>query len=135
MKKTSLFRLTLATALTARAENLTLSAVIQESLQNSPEVQKAQSAAREAEEEAGVTGEMTALPLGHYRYIKDKAGAALPIRVEVFALRVTGQHQTWPEQGTRKSLWLPPDRAAARVAETGLKDILTNFRASRVNVA
>ena len=48
MKKTSLFLLTLATALTARAENLTLSAVIQESLQNSPEVQKAQSAAREA---------------------------------------------------------------------------------------
>jgi len=40
--------LLLGTALPARAENLTLSAVIQESQQNSPEVQKAQSAAREA---------------------------------------------------------------------------------------
>ena len=50
----------------------------------------AASAAREAEEEAGVTGEVTPLPLGHYRYIKDKAGAALPIRVEVFALKVHG---------------------------------------------
>lgn len=95
----------------------------------------AASAAREAEEEAGVTGEMTALPLGHYRYIKDKAGSALPIRVEVFALKVTGQRPAWAEKGTRKLLWLPPDQAAARVAETGLKNILMNFRASRVNVA
>jgi len=95
----------------------------------------AESAAREAEEEAGVVGEITALPLGHYRYIKDKAGSALPIRVEVFALKVTGQHPTWPEKGTRKLLWLPPDQAAQRVAETGLKNILTNFRASRVSVA
>jgi 8-oxo-dGTP pyrophosphatase MutT (NUDIX family) len=95
----------------------------------------ADSAAREAEEEAGVTGEVTALPLGHYRYIKDKQGAALPIRVEVFALKVTGQHHTWPEKGTRKLLWLPPDQASHRVAETGLKNILANFRASRVAAA
>ncbi|HXS07412.1 MAG TPA: NUDIX hydrolase [Rhizomicrobium sp.] len=95
----------------------------------------AQSAAIEAAEEAGVTGEVAALPLGHYRYIKDKQGAALPIRVEVFALKVTAQAESWPEKGTRKLLWLPPDQAAGRVAETGLKNILTNFRASRVNVA
>ena len=93
------------------------------------------SAAREAEEEAGITGDVAALPLGHYRYIKDKAGAALPIRVEVFALKVTGQHQTWPERDTRKLLWLPPDQAAKRVAETGLKNILANFRPSRVAAA
>lgn len=93
------------------------------------------SAAREAEEEAGVTGEVAAMPLGHYRYIKDKAGEALPIRVEVFALKVTGQHKAWLEKGTRKLLWLPPDRAAERVAETGLKNILANFRPSRVVAA
>ena len=95
-------------------------------------VSLAQSAAIEAHEEAGVSGEMAPLPLGHYRYIKDKAGSALPIRVEVFALRVTGQQDAWPEKGARKLLWLPPDQAAQRVAEAGLKDILRNFRASRV---
>ena len=95
----------------------------------------ADSAAREAEEEAGVTGEVTALPLGHYRYIKDKQGLALPIRVEVFALKVTGQHHVWPEKETRKLLWLPPDKAAHRVLEAGLKNILANFRASRVVAA
>ena len=94
-----------------------------------------QSAAREAEEEAGVTGDTAALPLGHYRYIKDKQGSALPIRVEVFALKATGQHPVWPEQNARKLLWLPPDQAAHRVAEPGLKNILMNFRASRVAIA
>ena len=46
-----------------------------------------------------------------------------------------GQHEIWPEKGTRKMLWLPPDQAAQRVAETGLKNILANFRASRTAVA
>jgi len=95
----------------------------------------AESAALEALEEAGLKGEMSVPPLGHYRYIKDKQGAALPIRVEVFALKVTEQSQAWPEMGTRKMLWLPPDQAARRVAEAGLKDILMNFRASRVVAA
>ena len=95
----------------------------------------ADSAAMEAMEEAGMKGEMAALPLGHYRYIKDKQGSALPIRVEVFALKVTAQDHSWPEKGTRTLLWLPPDQAADRVAETGLKNILANFRASRVAAA
>jgi len=95
----------------------------------------AESAAREAEEEAGMTGELAALALGHYRYIKDKQGAALPIRVDVFALKVTGQHPVWPEKDTRKLLWLPPNQAAHRVAEAGLKTILMNFRASRAAAA
>ena len=95
----------------------------------------AQSAANEALEEAGMKGDVSAPPLGHYRYIKDKQGAALPIRVEVFALKVTEQSHVWPEKGTRKVLWLPPDQAAHRVAEAGLKNILMNFRASRVVAA
>ena len=95
----------------------------------------AESAALEALEEAGMKGEVSAPPLGHYRYIKDKQGAALPIRVEVFALKVTEQSHVWPEKGTRKVLWLPPDQAAHRVAEAGLKNILMNFRASRVVAA
>jgi 8-oxo-dGTP pyrophosphatase MutT (NUDIX family) len=95
----------------------------------------AESAAREALEEAGIKGEVWAQPLGHYRYIKDKQGSALPIRVEVFALNVTEESHAWPEKGTRKLLWLPPDQAAHRVVEAGLKNILMNFRASRVVAA
>jgi 8-oxo-dGTP pyrophosphatase MutT (NUDIX family) len=92
----------------------------------------AESAAMEALEEAGVKGEVAMPPLGHYRYIKDKAGLALPIRVEVFALKVMEQAPAWPEKNARQLLWLPPEQAADRVAETGLKDIVANFRASRV---
>ena len=95
----------------------------------------AESAAMEALEEAGVKGELAPPPLGHYRYIKDKQGSALPIRVEVFALKVLEQSEAWPEKGTRKLLWLAPDQAAHRVAEAGLKNILMNFRASRVVAA
>ena len=80
-------------------------------------------------------GEVAMPPLGHYRYIKDKQGSALPIRVEVFALKVMEESHAFPEKGTRKTVWLAPDQAARRVAEADLKNILINFRASRVVAA
>ena len=95
----------------------------------------AESAALEALEEAGMKGEVATPPLGHYRYIKDKQGSALPIRVEVFALKVMEESHAFPEKGTRKTVWLAPDQAARRVAEADLKNILINFRASRVVAA
>jgi 8-oxo-dGTP pyrophosphatase MutT (NUDIX family) len=87
----------------------------------------AQSAAREALEEAGVTGEIAAEPFGHYHYLKEKAGSALPCRVEIFPLHVTGNRRTFAERGTRELLWLPAEQAVARVDEAGLKRILQSF--------
>ena len=93
-----------------------------------PGLSLAQSAAVEAHEEAGVIGEVSPAALGHYRYIKDKAGSALPVRVDVFALKMTGQSPHWAEKGVRKLLWLPPAQAAHRVAEPGLKQLLLHFK-------
>jgi 8-oxo-dGTP pyrophosphatase MutT (NUDIX family) len=84
----------------------------------------AQSAAREAFEEAGVTGTVAAEPIGAYHYLKEKKDGGMPCRVDVFALQVTGQADDYPEKGQRSLAWMSLDQAAARVAEPGLREIL-----------
>jgi 8-oxo-dGTP pyrophosphatase MutT (NUDIX family) len=91
----------------------------------------AASAAREALEEAGVTGEIAPEPIGHYHYIKEKAGYALPVKVEIFSLKVTEQRQVWAEKGAREIVWLPVELAAARVAERSLRSLLLDFGKTR----
>jgi len=88
----------------------------------------AQSAAREAMEEAGVIGRAAQAPLGHYHYLKTKSdGTILPCRVSVFALAVGGQHREWAEKGARELAWLPLAQATRRVSEPGLAQILRDF--------
>jgi 8-oxo-dGTP pyrophosphatase MutT (NUDIX family) len=96
-----------------------------------PGLSLAQSAANEALEEAGVAGTVAEQPIGRYHYLKDKNGSALPCAVEIFPLFVTEQRDSWPEKGSRELLWLPAERAAAKVAEQGLKRILADFRKAR----
>jgi 8-oxo-dGTP pyrophosphatase MutT (NUDIX family) len=96
-----------------------------------PGLTLAQSAAREALEEAGVTGTVTDEPIGRYHYLKEKSGSALPCAVEIFPLFVTGQRRSWAERGERELLWLPAEQAVTKVAEQGLKRILVNFRKAR----
>ena len=86
-----------------------------------------ESAAREAFEEAGITGNMEATPIGLYHYLKEKRGAGMPCRVEVFALEVIAQAEDFPEKGQRRLAWLSLEQAAARVAEPGLRQILRDF--------
>jgi 8-oxo-dGTP pyrophosphatase MutT (NUDIX family) len=89
----------------------------------------AENAAREAFEEAGVTGKVDAEPAGSFHYLKEKKdGAAVPCSVEVFALAVTRQLDDWPEKGAREMVWLSPEEAAARVSEPGLRQLLKSFR-------
>jgi 8-oxo-dGTP pyrophosphatase MutT (NUDIX family) len=96
-----------------------------------PELTAAESAAREAFEEAGVTGKISAQPVGTYHYLKEKKdGGGVPCRVEVFALAVTKQAHDWSEKGARDVAWLPLDQAAARVGEPGLRQVLKAFRKS-----
>lgn len=91
-----------------------------------------ESAAREAEEEAGVTGTVSDTPIGEYYYMKArKGGLALPCRVSVFALHVSGQKKGFAEQGTRDMLWLPPQEASSQVSDPGLAHIILNFGKSR----
>ena len=93
------------------------------------ELSPADNAAREAFEEAGVTGKINAEPVGSYHYLKEKKdGGGMPCTVKVFALAVTKQLEDWPEKGARELLWLPPEQAAAKVSEPALRQLLKNFR-------
>lgn len=89
----------------------------------------AESAAREAFEEAGITGKIARQPLGCYHYLKArKDGGGVPCSVDVFALEVDLQLDDWPEKGAREILWLPLDEAADQVSELGLRQLLRDFR-------
>jgi 8-oxo-dGTP pyrophosphatase MutT (NUDIX family) len=91
-----------------------------------------QTAAAEANEEAGVVGEIGRTPIGHFHYLKEKRGAAHPCRVDVYSLRVTLEQDRWPEMHKRQRLWLPPEEAASRVAEPELRHLILTFPAFAV---
>lgn len=89
----------------------------------------AENAAREAFEEAGVTGKIAAHPVGHYHYLKERReGSGMPVRVDVFALAVTKQLDDWPEKGQRSMIWVPLSDAIARISEPGVRQVLKNFQ-------
>ena len=93
------------------------------------ELTPAENAAREAFEEAGVTGKVAPEPVGSFHYFKEKKdGGGMPCSVDVFALAVTKQLDDWPEKGSRQLLWLPPEQAAVKVSEPALRQLLKNFR-------
>lgn len=93
------------------------------------ELTAAENAAREAFEEAGVTGKIGTSPVGHYHYLKERReGGGIPVSVDVFALAVTRQLDEWPEKGRRSMIWVPLDQAAAKVLEPGLRSVLRYFR-------
>jgi 8-oxo-dGTP pyrophosphatase MutT (NUDIX family) len=93
-----------------------------------PELTAAENAAREAFEEAGVTGRIGSEPVGRYHYLKEKReGTGTPVSVDVFALAVTKQLDDWPEKGQRSMIWVPLDQAAAKISEPGLRGVLKDF--------
>jgi 8-oxo-dGTP pyrophosphatase MutT (NUDIX family) len=63
-------------------------------------------AAREAREEAGVTGEVGAEPLGSYRDWKSRDGGRIVIEVVLYAMRVEEQFREWDERGERYRHWV-----------------------------
>lgn len=87
------------------------------------------SAAREAFEEAGVSGQVTKKALGVYHYDKRlRSGRLQHVRVQVFALAVDTEREDFPETGQRELAWLQPAEAALRVDEPELKTLLAGFR-------
>lgn len=88
-----------------------------------------QSAAREALEEAGVTGEIGVKSIGRYRYDKRLPDNTTKLcTVEVFPLKVTRQRNTWPEQHQRRREWLRVEEASELVSETGLRPLIRTWR-------
>ena len=81
----------------------------------------------EAWEEAGLRGSVAPMPLGHYRYIKQTETADIPVVATLYGMRVTGMARNYPERGQRKRKWLSPKKAAARLTEPDLAQIVRSF--------
>jgi 8-oxo-dGTP pyrophosphatase MutT (NUDIX family) len=91
----------------------------------------AEMAAREAFEEAGVTGEVGPGPIADFLYLKRlHLFYWARCRVEVYPLRANCQHLTWPEQASRRSIWLDPGKAAAKVRKPQLARVLRTIASS-----
>lgn len=90
----------------------------------------AASAAREAWEEAGVTGQTGTAPLGLYSYDKVLAPeASLPCAVAVFPLRVEELAAKFPERKERRRKWFDAAKAARKVAEPELRALFQSLAA------
>jgi 8-oxo-dGTP pyrophosphatase MutT (NUDIX family) len=82
------------------------------------------SAACEALEEAGVTGQVFREALGSYRYDKRLAfGQIVALEVMVYPLRVETQRPDWREIGQREQLWASLARAE-QLVEPALRPLL-----------
>lgn len=86
-------------------------------------------ASREACEEAGLEGAVSAVSLGSYDYHKRlHYFFSVPCTVDVYALRVERQRVDWPEREWRTLRWLSLAEAASMVREEGLARIIAGFR-------
>jgi 8-oxo-dGTP pyrophosphatase MutT (NUDIX family) len=87
-----------------------------------------QTALQEAWEEAGVTGDADPLSLGQYHYLKVMGpDRTIPCLVSVFGVRVVRLRARFPERKERRRKWYPLEKAAAKVEEPALRDILAGF--------
>lgn len=85
-------------------------------------------AEREAEEEAGLTGQMARNEAGRYFYAKVmKIGPAVACEVKVYPLEVTAVADKWKEKGMRERQWFAAAEAARLVDEPDLGDIIRRF--------
>lgn len=97
----------------------------------------AETAAREAYEEAGVHGEISSHPIGSFDYYKNDLPAECinQFTVAVYALHFVERAKDWPEREQRVCEWVSPHQAAERVVEIDLKRILLGFDGSLAAIA
>ena len=89
----------------------------------------AQTAEREAYEEAGVKGTISTTPLGSFVYDKRlRAGALSSATVEVYAMRVEKELKKWPEQSERRLQWMSIPEAVEAVEERGMAALLSRLQ-------
>lgn len=88
----------------------------------------AQSALKEAWEEAGVIGKPRDMCLGLFSYRKDFDGDLdLPCVAMIYPVKVKSLAQEFPEAGQRKRRWVSRRKAAQMVSEPELARILHDF--------
>jgi 8-oxo-dGTP pyrophosphatase MutT (NUDIX family) len=83
----------------------------------------ADSAIKEAQEEAGVLGRISSQALGEFTY--QKWGGTC--RVQVFVLEVEQEMEDWPEARIRKREWVSLEEACERINEDGLRALLSRL--------
>ena len=83
-----------------------------------------ESAGKEAYEEAGLLGDLSASPVGEYEY-KKWGGMCV---VTVYLLDVHTVLEKWPEEEMRARRWLPAAEAAALVEEPQLRKLILSVR-------
>lgn len=80
------------------------------------------SAAQEAYEEAGVEGEIEAMPIGSY-FLPVTGERPKPVEVKIFPLLVTKQRDDWKEMGVRYRHWALVPEAKRLITHEGLADV------------
>lgn len=88
-----------------------------------------QAAAREAFEEAGISGIACPAAIGQYTYEKRKRKGNRHLLVDVYPLAVIRQFDDWPEREQRQARWFSLNEAAKLVNEPELQAIIANFSA------
>ena len=86
----------------------------------------AEAAKIEAWEEAGVAkGRVGKAAIAGYMTEKRyDDGRRVPCHVSVYRIDVTAMTETYPEANMRKRKWMSPGKAAKKVSDPGLKEIL-----------
>ncbi len=88
----------------------------------------AEAASQEAWEEAGVKGQIEDTCIGLYAYHKVlSSNDDVPCVVAVYPLKVKSLSDDYPEADERKRRWFAPKKAAARVDEPELRQIIAQF--------
>lgn len=82
-----------------------------------------ETAAQEAFEEAGVSGDIAREPIGAYRAIKTAGLRRHVVEVDLYPLRVSEQHDTWPEMQGRHRHWVLLPEAKRLLSDPALADL------------
>lgn len=83
----------------------------------------------EAQQEAGIDGDVAIEPIGSYRYIKlFDDGSSRQSQAKAYPIKVTAVHNSWDEQHQRRRRWVRPKKAAGLVYEPDLKRLLGALR-------
>lgn len=89
----------------------------------------ARAAAREARQEAGVTGKIERKSIASYSYRKILPVGSRLIDVDVYPLWVKKELKRWSEQDERTRIWAMFEEAAKLVREPGLQRLFSNIAA------
>ena len=89
-----------------------------------PDLSGSENAAREAFEEAGISGTIDADPLGSFHHKKRSLFGTVDVEILVHLLAVEKELTEWPERGQRERKWFPVKEAASVVDSDDLGELI-----------